>query len=129
DSIKSVDFYNTAKGFPSDQLINMEKIQNQLIFPAQYGIYRYHEPSDRFVRDEAFSAIFEPDEHIVKMDEDILGNIYFITNKRVGEVSFDKVDKPLSATGFFNRTKDMLNYELATIHILGTKNILCPAKE
>lgn len=129
DSIKSVDFYNTAKGFPSDQLINMEKIQNQLIFPAQYGIYRYHEPSDRFVRDEAFSAIFEPDEHIVKMDEDILGNIYFISNKRVGKLSFDKFDKPQLDTRLFNRIKDMLNDDLGTIHILDPKNILFGAKK
>ena len=129
DSIKTVDFYNTEKGFPSDQLINMEKIQNQLIFPAQYGLYRYNEATDRFVRDEVFSAIFEPDEHIVKMDEDILGNIYFISNKNVGKLSFDKFDNPQLDTRLFNRIKDMLNDDLGTIHILDSKNILFGAKK
>lgn len=129
DSIKAIDFYNKEKGFPSDQLINMERINNQLIFPAQYGIYRYHESSDRFVRDEGFSAIFEPDEHIVKMDEDILGNIYFISNKNVGKLAFDKFDNPQLDTRLFNRIKDMLNDDLGTIHILDHKNILFGAKK
>lgn len=129
DNIKTVDFYDTEKGFPSDQLINMEKIQNQLVFPAQYGIYRYNEASDRFVRDEAFSAIFEPDEHIVKLDEDILGNIYFISNKHVGKLTFDKFDNPQLDIRLFNRIKDMLNDDLGTIHILDPKNILFGAKK
>lgn len=129
EKIKEVHFYNAEKGFPSDQLINMEKINNQLMFPAQYGIYRYEEVTDRFIRDEAFSAIFEPDEHIVKMDEDILGNIYFISNHRVGKLSFDKFEKPHLDTRLFNKIKDMLNDDLGTIHILDPKNILFGAKK
>lgn len=129
NKIKTVHFYNIEKGFPSDQLINMEKIKNQLIFPAQFGIFRYDEKTDRFIRDKAFSEIFEPDEHIVKMDEDILGNIYFISNKRVGKLSFDKFEKPHLNTRLFNKIKDMLNDDLGTIHILDANNILFGAKK
>ena len=127
--IKDVEFYNSDKGFPSDHLINMEKVHNRLIFPAQYGIFFYDESSDKFIKDEKFSSLFRENEHIVKMEEDILGNIFFISNQRVGRLSFDKFDEGTIDFRLFNKIKDMLNDDLGTIQILDAKNILFGAKK
>lgn len=128
DKIKNVRFYNSDDGFPSDHLINMELINNKLIFPALYGIFVYDQQQDRFVRDEALSSLFREDEHIVKMEEDILGNVYFISNQRVGKLTFDKFGKGEIQFQIFNNIKDLLNDDLGTIHVLDGKNILFGAK-
>src|SRR5690606_25980247 len=71
---------------------------------------------------------FYEDEHIVKMEEDILGNVFFISNQRVGKLSFDKFGKGSIDYQIFNKVKEMLNDDLGTIHLLDGKNILFGAK-
>ncbi len=128
DKIKEIRFYNAAHGFPSDHLINMELINNRLIFPALHGIFVFDPAQKRFVRDDAFSNLFYEDEHIVKMEEDILGNVFFISNQRVGRLSFDKFGKGTNDYQVFNKIKDLLNDDLGTIHVLDGKNVLFGAK-
>lgn len=125
---KGIKFYNSNKGFPSDHLINMEKINNRLIFPAQFGIFVYNDSSDRFEKDEVLSALFNDNEHIVKIEEDILGNIFFISNQRIGRLSFDKFGTGSIESRVFNKIKDLLNDDLGTIQVLDAKNILFGAK-
>ncbi|WP_168194035.1 triple tyrosine motif-containing protein [Pontibacter sp. SGAir0037] len=127
--IASIRFYNSKDGLPSDQLINMERVKNELIFPALYGIYRHDKATDKFVQDKALSALFKPDEHIVEMEEDIQGNIYFISDQRVGRLSFDKFGKPSIEEKLFNSIKDQLNDDLSYIHVLDLNNVLFGAKD
>lgn len=126
--IKQIKFYNSNKGFPSDHLINMEKVNNKLIFPAQFGIFVYNDSSDRFAKDELLSSLFGENEHIVKMEEDILGNVFFVSNQRVGRLSFDKFGTGSIESRVFNKIRDLLNDDLGTIQILDAKNILFGAK-
>src|SRR5690606_10436121 len=128
EKISNVKFYNSKDGFPSDHLINMELINNKLIFPALYGIFVFDPAQERFVRDDEFSKLFYEDEHIVKMEEDILGNVYFISNMRIGRITFDKFGKGTIDYQIFNKIKDQLNDDLGTIHVLDGKNILSGAK-
>lgn len=127
--IKKINFYNSQNGFPSDHLINMEIIDNKLIFPALYDIFVFNEQQNKFVRDEKFSNLFHKNEHLVQMEEDILGNVFFISNQRVGRLSFDKFGKGDIDFQLFNKIKDMLNDDLGTIHVVHGKNILFGAKK
>jgi len=62
------------------------------------------------------------------MEEDILGNVYFISNMRIGRITFDKFGKGTIDYQIFNKIKDQLNDDLGTIHVLDGKNILFGAK-
>ncbi|GAB2547531.1 triple tyrosine motif-containing protein [Rufibacter soli] len=129
EKIASVRFYNTRQGLPSDQLINMEKIRNEIIFPALYGIYRFDKAKDRFVLDKTFSDLFEPTEHIIEMEEDVQGNIYFISTLRVGRITYDKFGKPTLEDKLFKHLREQLNDDLSYIHVLDINNVLFGAKE
>lgn len=129
EKIASVKFYNSHNGLPADHLNNMERINNEMIFPALFGIFRYDKSADTFVMDKKFSSLFHPDEHIVKMEQDMLGNIYFISNQRVGRLSFDKFGNASMETKLFNKIRDQLNDDLGTIAIIDSKNVLFGAKK
>jgi ligand-binding sensor domain-containing protein/DNA-binding CsgD family transcriptional regulator len=122
-------FYNSRNGFPADILINMERINNELIFPAQTGIYRYDKVRDIFVLDERFSKIFNLQEHIIDMEQDIMGNIYFISNQRIGLLQLKQFGQYTLKTDIFYRILDLINDDLTSIHVLNPKNILFGAKE
>ncbi|QHL87387.1 two component regulator three y domain-containing protein [Nibribacter ruber] len=129
ERIIKVQFYNSKNGFPSDQLINMEKINNELIFPALSGVYKFNKATNRFVLDKFYSSLFAPDEHVVEMEEDIQGNIYFISNQRVGKISLDKFGKPTMEDKLFKNIQDQLNDDLSYIQILDLNNVLFGAKD
>lgn len=126
--LTSVSFYNSKHGFPTDHLINMERINNELIFPALFGTYKYDRAQDKFVRDDFYSSLFRADEHIVKMEQDLHGNIYFISDQRVGKLSFDRFSNATMDTRLFNKIRNKLNDDLGAIHILDPDNILFGAK-
>ncbi|MBT1705992.1 ligand-binding sensor domain-containing protein [Chryseosolibacter indicus] len=127
DNIKSIRFYNSHDGLPSDYLNNMEVIDNRLIFPASQGIYKYEQ--DKFVPDAQYSTLFPDNEHIVEMEQDVLGNIYFITRPKVGKILFDKFGKATTDTQVFNKIKDLLNDDLGIVRALDADNILFGAKK
>lgn len=129
DSIHEIHFYNSRKGFPSDQLINMEEVRNELIFPASVGVFSYQAESDSFLINTKYSRLFGPNEHIVEMEEDILGNIYFITGSRVGRLSFDAFGKAEIDESVFNKIKDKLNDGLSYIHVIDPQDVLFGAKD
>ncbi|GAB3818565.1 triple tyrosine motif-containing protein [Pontibacter rugosus] len=125
----SINFYNSKNGLPADQLVGLEHIRNELIFPARYGVYRYHQASDNFRKDEELSSYFHEYEHIIDMEEDIQGSIYFISDERVGKISFDKFGKPLMDDRLFNNIRSRLNDDLQYIRVLDLNNILFGAKD
>ncbi|WP_205503742.1 triple tyrosine motif-containing protein [Rufibacter psychrotolerans] len=129
EHIVGVKFYNSRHGLPSDQLVNMEKIRNELIFPALYGVYRFDQGKDRFVLDPQYSALFAPDEHIIEMEEDVQGTIYFISNQRVGKIQFDQFGKPTLEDRLFQNLREQLNDDLSFIQVLDLNNVLFGAKE
>jgi DNA-binding CsgD family transcriptional regulator len=129
EQIESLRFYNSKDGLPSDQLVNMEKIRNELVFPALYGVFRYDKATDRFMKDDIFSSYFNENEHVAEMEEDIQGNIYFISNERVGRLSIDAFNKANMEDRLFIPLREYLNDDLSNIHVLDMKNVLFGAKE
>ena len=127
--IKSYRFYNSRNGLPSDQLVNMERLQGKLYFPALTGIYRFDYSKDAFVKDSVFSSYFRPNEHLAEMEEDVQGNIYFISDQRVGILTLNKFGEPQIRSKEFNTISDRLNDDLPYIKILDLNNVLIGAKD
>ncbi|MFT7031769.1 MAG: ligand-binding sensor domain-containing protein/DNA-binding CsgD family transcriptional regulator [Cyclobacteriaceae bacterium] len=129
DSIENVRYYNSKDGFPSNLLINVFRIRNRLVFTSQNGIYKYDAKSDAFIPDQLFNEIFGPDNEIRMLKEDMLGNIYFISQTNTGVVKFNNLGEYVVETNLFNKTKGLLNDDLPNITVLDHKNIIMGAKE
>ncbi|MEJ8801509.1 triple tyrosine motif-containing protein [Pontibacter sp. H249] len=127
--IKAIGFFNSKNGLPSDQLVNMERLQGKLYFPALTGIYRFDYSKNVFVIDSVFSSYFNPDEHIAEMEEDVQGNIYFISDQRVGILTLNKFGEPEIKSKEFNAISDRLNDDLPYIKILDLNHVLLGAKD
>ncbi|MCX2739994.1 ligand-binding sensor domain-containing protein [Pontibacter anaerobius] len=86
DLSKVVDtkFYGEESGFPSNIFINVFKINGELVFTGEHGIYKYNKRSDRFEKHTVFSKLFDPGVHIRKLAEDVDGNIWFSAGKEMG---------------------------------------------
>ncbi|MFB9863774.1 triple tyrosine motif-containing protein [Rufibacter immobilis] len=129
EKITSIKFYNSKHGLPSNQLVNMEKIRGELIFPALYGVYRFDKSKDRFIQDKEYSRLFAPNEHIIEMEEDVQGNIYFISDQRVGRITVDRFGKLTLQDHLFRNLREQLNDDLSFIQVLDVNNVLFGAKE
>jgi ligand-binding sensor domain-containing protein/DNA-binding CsgD family transcriptional regulator len=129
DSVKNVLFYGENKGFPSNNLINVFKIRNELLFTSEYGIYTYDAAVDRFKRDELFTKMLGPNVQLWSIQEDALGNIYFIGSEHIGVLKKNSVGDYLLETNSFNKIRKFLNDDLVNITILKNNEVLFGAKD
>lgn len=84
DRLASVQFYGKNKGFSSNLLINVFKINGELVFTGEEGIYRYNPRSDRFEEHPVYSKVFSRGQQIRKLVEDGDGNIWFSAGNEMG---------------------------------------------
>lgn len=83
-SAASVDFYNSKNGFPSNVFINVFKVNNELVFTAERGIYSYNKLKDTFEPNEVFNALINKNNHTRKLIEDNEGNIWYSSADELG---------------------------------------------
>lgn len=129
DSLLSVKYYNQEHGFPSNIRVNVYRIENDLVFPAETGIYRYNAATDRFVVDKAFTQLLGADNHVEVMKDDAFGNIYFLSNKEIGLLRRDPLKAYVKETAQFNRLLSLLNDDLQNLTVLSDHTLLLGAKE
>jgi ligand-binding sensor domain-containing protein/DNA-binding CsgD family transcriptional regulator len=78
DSISSLQFYNSNNGFPSDLFISVFKINNEILFGTERGVYHYDRATDRMKLHREFSSLLDSTKHIRLLKKDPKGNIWFI---------------------------------------------------
>jgi DNA-binding CsgD family transcriptional regulator len=121
--------YNSNKGFPSDVLINVFKISNELIFSSESGFYKYDKAKDFFFPYAKYSDLLGYESSVVDMEEDELGNIYFIERSKVGVLKSTNTGGFELSTAAFNKVKGLWNDDLGNITVLDKDNILIGARE
>uniref|UniRef100_UPI004048A261 triple tyrosine motif-containing protein n=1 Tax=Roseivirga sp. TaxID=1964215 RepID=UPI004048A261 len=121
--------YNSNKGFPSDVLINVFNIANELIFSSESGFFKYDKAQDSFFPYAKYSDILGYESSIVDMEEDELGNIYFIERSKVGVLKSTNTGGFELSTAAFNKVKGLWNDDLGNITVLDNDNILIGARE
>ncbi|WP_084438903.1 triple tyrosine motif-containing protein [Algoriphagus mannitolivorans] len=132
DDFKKVEesvLYNSAQGFPNDELINVYKIANQLIFTANGGFYKYEAAKDRFFPWDEFNDLFGYGTRVADLEGDELGNIYFIEEDRLGVIKSLANGKKQINSKSFNKIKRLWNDDLANVIVLNNQNILIGGKE
>lgn len=83
DSVKRVDFYNSANGFHSDFGINVTKLNDEIYFSASDGLYQYNQRNDSFEKSTFINELVQF-ENLAKLKEDAEGNIWYFANGDVG---------------------------------------------
>ncbi|MEQ9307574.1 MAG: triple tyrosine motif-containing protein, partial [Marinoscillum sp.] len=122
-------FYGTNDGFPSNILINVFNLGNQLVFAAQHGIFSYDYLKDSLKHINALEAHLGDQVHISELSQDLSGNIYFLSDVEMGyleKTSFGGYKKHAS---LFSRIKKLLSDDLENISIIDHQNVFFGAKE
>lgn len=111
DDLKQVEqmqFYNSKHGFPSDIFISLYKINGEIVFGTQQGVYRYNEQMDRFEKNDFLNELLGETKHIRRLEEDEQGNIWFSADKEVGILKKIPGKGYQVETTLFNRIKGEL---------------------
>jgi DNA-binding CsgD family transcriptional regulator len=77
-------FYDSTSGFPSNVFINVFKINNELVFTGERGIYSYSKSRDAFVPHDVLNAVIGKNSHTRKLIEDREGNVWFASGDELG---------------------------------------------
>ncbi len=129
DSIVKVDYYNSKHGFPSDRLINMFVVQNQAIFGAEKGVYRFDKTSERFVLDQRWMKYFTADERLIELEETPGGDLYFVSSNKIGVLKKTRFNTFELNTGLFKMIAPNISDDLENVTCIDYNTNLIGAKE
>ncbi|WMN10871.1 triple tyrosine motif-containing protein [Marivirga salinae] len=131
EDLKSVqsEYYGEEKGLPSKVLINVWRLNNNLIFSTESGLYEYNKKQDRFIKSSFLSEYFPENVQFVSFTEDALGNIYFVSTTETGVLEKSTNGNYNKHTAVFNQLINALNDDLHNIIPLEANKVLFAAKE
>ncbi|MGM0580401.1 MAG: two-component regulator propeller domain-containing protein [Bacteroidota bacterium] len=131
EDLKSVStqYYGEAHGLPSKVLINVWRLNNNLIFSTESGLYEYNKKEDHFEKSSFLSEYFPQNVQFVSFAEDALGNIYFVSTDETGVLEKSTNGNYKKHTAVFNQLKNVLNDDLHNIITLEANKVLFAAKE
>ncbi|MEM1319646.1 MAG: triple tyrosine motif-containing protein [Bacteroidota bacterium] len=81
-----VRFYSAKDGLPSNLFNHVFSINQQPVFAAEKGLYRYNTGSDSFVLDTIFTQLLGPERRIKKLQQDAQGNIWYVVDEEIGVI-------------------------------------------
>ncbi len=128
-NILSVKHFDQKSGFPSDILINVFRLGNKLVFPAEYGIYQYNQDQDLFQPDPELESLLGKYEHISYLTIDHHGNIYFLGVRQMGQLARNNFNTYDLQTNQFKSINKYISDDLENITVIDAENILIGAKE
>ncbi|HUW94049.1 MAG TPA: triple tyrosine motif-containing protein [Bacteroidales bacterium] len=110
DSVSASRFYNVKDGLPSNFNLNVYKIKSKLIYASESGIFEYNSQKDQFEFSVYFNQILSPLSSFSYLREDEKGNIWYVSDNKVGvfriqeDFSFQHVTSPFTLlAGRFNK--------------------------
>jgi ligand-binding sensor domain-containing protein/DNA-binding CsgD family transcriptional regulator len=109
DSVEDVHYYTEKNGLPSRYNIIVFKVKDKIIFSSDTsGIFEYVPLNDSFESSVYFNQLFSPLRNLSFIKEDARGNIWYVSNNKVGvlriqeDFSFQHVTSPFTLlTGKF----------------------------
>ncbi len=81
--------YGAADGLPSNNLNHVFKINEEIVFTGETGVFKYVEGKDTFVPYREMANLIGPEERIQRFFEDQVGNIWFTTTNETGLLKID----------------------------------------
>jgi ligand-binding sensor domain-containing protein/DNA-binding CsgD family transcriptional regulator len=81
--------YGPKEGLPSDLSDFVQVINGKVVVATEKGVYEYDEALDGFRPSAVFQPIFH-DNSVEYLTQDKEGNIWFVSNQRVGVIDYSK---------------------------------------
>ena len=123
DKIVDTKYYGIESGLPLNELVNVYKIENELIFTAIDGIYRYDYSNESFFKDTIDYNIPELNQPLNVLGSDSNNLLYFLGQSEMGTVSKSQSDQIKTDVNTFNKVFTLLNDDLPNMSILNSNNI------
>ncbi len=123
-----IEFFGENDGFPSNVLISVYKIRNQLVFTGERGIYNFNKDKRRFEINE-FLTNYLKDSHVSALSEADNGDIYFTTTGNIGYLRQESLGKYSLQTSVFTGIGREINDDLVNINILDQSHVFIGARE
>ncbi|MEM7107618.1 MAG: triple tyrosine motif-containing protein [Bacteroidota bacterium] len=127
--VDNVKFYSAENGFPSNILINVYRVRNELIFTTEEKIYKYDQLKDKFIEHPFYSKVEDMEESLSIVAEDAFENLYFMGHNTLGVLEKNSSGVYETKVAPFNKIKDMMNDDLQNMSILNGSYVLFGAKE
>ncbi len=126
--IKEIKFYDGAGVFPSSFFINVFKIDNEIIFTGQSGVFQFNYEKNAFEEAPIFSKLFPKSLQIRELEEDHIGNIFYFAETQSGiikkdDYAFQKLEEP------FLQIVDLVNDGIVDYTSVDEYNLLLGANE
>ena len=125
---KNVEFFGKEHGFPSNLLINVYRLDQNLIFTAENGIYKFNEINKSFEPNQ-FLIDHIGENHVSKINSTNNGDIYYLVDRQLGYLKRESFGTFRKNEHVFKRVNKFLSDDLENISILDKNNILIGAKE
>jgi ligand-binding sensor domain-containing protein/DNA-binding CsgD family transcriptional regulator len=122
--LENIKRYGSQDGFPSDLLIYVFKIGDEVVFCAEKGVYSYNSKTDKFEPNDKWNNTLGDNIHTRRLIEAPNGDIWFVTDEGVGvlEISDGGVYKNITKKNF-PKLKDKLVGGFETIYQYDKDNI------
>jgi ligand-binding sensor domain-containing protein/DNA-binding CsgD family transcriptional regulator len=91
-SVLSFQIYTSKEGLPSILNNHVYFIKNKLIAATEKGVYEYNAQQNKFIPSAFYKPIFD-NNSVEHLTEDTKGNVWFVSNQRVGVVDFNRSHK------------------------------------
>lgn len=94
--------YGTKEGLPSDLRNQLFKINEELVFCGERGVWLYSNEYDRFEAYTSFNDIFGKDTRIINLFEATNGHIWYVTENDIGllEIQDKSIRKEIKKHSF-----------------------------
>ncbi len=120
--------YGEGKGFPSNIMISVYRINDNLLFTGETGVYNYNNESDQFIPNQFFNKWFGKN-HISEIASDGNNTLFFIQNLKLGTLKQEAFGTYSKETGIFKHINKYINDDLPNVSIIDDENVLIGAKE
>jgi len=90
----SVRLYGKSDGLNSNNLNHVFKINGQMVFTGEQGVFKYNQVTDRFFPHEELNDLLGTTSSILRLFEDKQGNIWYVMPKETGIIQI--VDEGLT---------------------------------
>jgi len=119
--------FGSQNGFPSDILISAYKLNEQLIFTSEHGIFDFVKDSLSFRTNKFLNDQLGTD-HISYISQKD-NNIYYIQDNQIGRLEEKSFGQYTKETAIFKHVNKLINFDLDNISVLDSKNVLIGAKK
>ena len=125
---KNIQKFGKNDGLPSNMMINVYSLNDNLVFTTEKGIYNFNVKSHTFSPNNYFNKLLGT-EYVSTIVSNKNNSIYYIQNKKLGNLVEKGFSTYENKTNIFKHINKFISDDLANISILDKNNVLIGAKE